>query len=203
MKEESVLEKLINNLQAPLLFYIPKSVALSFLEEDKSNVDISKLDFFFDTILGVDKNFQLFDLENDIKLLSLLKKEQLLNKNTLALLDLHQHHTKKFNFVFEKYMVHLAYHQYITSWLYDNCHTSLQGVSKKTQQYLLFQKNAFTHHANEINHQFTPHKTPEFNNPQIIKGKEDVLNKKKSKTPIITEQEAEEFLLKTVFGKDR
>ena len=212
-------EELISRLYKPLIFYIPRKF---WLELDSEKWNDTKFDQVFDTVVLIKSDGSNQILNSDPSNYYILAKTVELNKCTFKLLDMKSRLNKSsFKFLIENYCQYIFFYRRISTWMLENVQNDIKSINKETLLSFEIQKKAFDKHWNYVNENFVSiakMKQDRFNSKLTSKDFKtinalinnpsetnfDKLSKskkyKKEKKILITEQEAEDFLLKTVFN---
>jgi hypothetical protein len=211
------IEGLINGLYRPSIFYIPAVLFPKISEELKQKFK----DYRVTNELAILK--QTGDtcyIEQCIPLIELLHKESSLENN---LFQLHKFKDQlkqvSFKFILDNYMKHVSACTYVYSWLYDHVLDVIENLTEDQKQlfdlqYRLINKhqecleNAFLvekpiaiEHIEELiathTHIFKDRK---FNELLTDINKEKDNSKQNNKKLLLTDLEADTYLLKTVFN---
>lgn len=211
--------KLVSSLYKPLIFYIPRKF---WVEIDGEKWNDKEFDTLFDTVVLMKDDGSNQALKNGASNFYLLGKTAELDKNTYELLDLKTKlDTDSFHFLAEKYLLNVGFYKRISTWMLDHVHEDIPDINKENLLSFELQKTAFENHCDYIQKHFVPLENMELDvsnsnltakdfdsirdllgSPlQPIKAIENPPKiKKKEKKILITEEEAEKFLLETVFN---
>ena len=216
MELEKVFKELWQNLYKPFVFYIPKR-----LMPELDNKDA------LDMVILIDN--QGFDSELKDQLCNhvILGKSMVLNENIFKLIDLNERlKEKQFQFFLEKYLEHVNFVVYISNWMYEHLQQDIKDLQEDTIQAFESQVNVFKRHVEDLRtHIIIPDQVlssktvnvSEFIERDLLDIKkalninedsssqipkkviEELPIKPKKILPLLTDEEAEIFLLETVF----
>ncbi|OUR90914.1 hypothetical protein A9Q87_13340 [Flavobacteriales bacterium 34_180_T64] len=204
-----------DNLTRWYLFYVPDTLK----EHSKTIAMLSSITpEHYNTVAYFEEEFKnSIDLEQ-LDHGKIITKGTILDQNMFTLFEAKEtYDASQFKFLIEKYKEFLDTHCYITKWLYDNLpkfikETPEDVINLFRIQYLAFEKhqNKFYDHFNlspaklieeEIKKRISD---PNFKIkvPNLFDAKPENTPQKKQikKTVLITEEEADLFLLNTVFN---
>lgn len=217
MELEKVFTELWQNLYKPFVFYIPKSL-MPELDGNKA----------LNTAVLIDS--QGFDSEVKDQLCNhvILGKSMVLNENIFKLIDLNERlKENQFQFFLEKYLEHVNFVVYISNWMHEHLQQDIKGVREDTIQAFGSQVNVFQQHVEDLRtHIIIPEEelssktvnVSEFIETDLLDIKkalningdssdeipkkviEEVSIKPKKILPVLTDEEAEMFLLETIFN---
>lgn len=211
--------ELIHRLYKPLIFYLPRKI---WADVDDKFLN-KEFDTVFNTVILMRENGDNHALNNSASAFCILGKAASLDKNIYDLLDLKVKLTSEaFQFLSEKYSLSVAFYNHVSHWMLEHVKDDILDCSEETINSFEIQKVAFAKHWDYIQMHFSvpDHINNYFDSiqltteniskiPDFITGgrvqKERIfenlvkpkINKKKV---LITPQEAETFLLKTVFN---
>jgi len=223
MTIDETFNNLKDNLYKPLIFYVPRSI----IPEDKKELfSASKFDSVFHRIAIIDKKGNILELKSNIKLLQLLEKPTLLDKNIFLLLEKKEIlKPNPFNFLLEKYIEQLNFYVLISDWMDKNIAVDIPDLDSGIKSYFELQKKIFQKHLEVFQNNFLSNAIslskpvdvfkyikkdfPPFKHFINIQNESDLrpnlnTNKKKGsnrkqKPILITDDESRNFLLNTVF----
>jgi hypothetical protein len=182
-----------------------------------------EFDTVFNTVILMRENGDNYILNNGASNFYLLGKASSLDKNIYELLDLKVKLTSEaFQFLSEKYSLSVAFYNHASHWMLEHVKDDISNCSEETINSFEIQKVAFAKHWDYIQKHFSvPDHTKKYFDriqltteniskiPYFITGGQEQKERifKKLVTPklnikkvIVTPQEAEKFLLKTVFN---
>ncbi len=211
--------ELIHKLYKPLIFYLPRKL---WADQDIKWMD-KEFDSVFDTVILMRKNGHNYILDNGASSFYMLGKTASLDENIYELLDMKAGLSPKaFHFLSERYSLSVAFYRHVSNWMAEHVKEDVFNCSEETIRSFEIQKAAFDKHWDYIQEHFpVPDQTKNyFDNPQLnIKNIFDIpdfVTGDKSRTErifkklakprsnekkiLITGDEAERFLLKTVFN---
>jgi len=222
MALEDAFNDLKNNLYRPFLFFIPKSLVP---ESKKELLDSPEFARFFDTPAIIEKSGNAFELRSNPELVQILEKSSILYGNIFLLSDQKAALAPfQFNVLLEKYMEQLTFCTTIANWMALHIHEHCD-LEEYILEYFKLQGTCIQYHFNEINTKFkvnpitNAHPMDPFKHIEkdLLSIKKLFLNnefhqtelnldnnpkpskKRKSRPVLVTDHEAREFLLKSVF----
>jgi len=213
------LEDLINGLYRPSVFYVPQLFTENFTEEGKQDL----LDLgLFDAVIILKQDGKLETFKSTLASTLLIGKDSILNNNFFQLLKFRDNLANdSFYFIKNEYLRHVEASVILYTWLLDHIGIETECVNETQKVWFEFQKNAAVQHCEKIKAKFTPleaMKRIDFSkmditipNPfkekrfsSILKTSVDNIRKTTSaprtKSYKISNQEADEYLLETVFN---
>jgi len=219
----NIQEQLVSNISKKYLFYFPSSI----YSEIENSVIAGMIPYeTYDIILyNKDKVGAIaYDLEN-IATADILNKNSLLKNNLLLLIDSKTKvSANAFKFILDDYMNLINSHVYITNWLFNNVKKKFPELSNIMFNAFKNQSNFFNQHSLQLEQHFQlrsqePNldtldlmKTMKMSfSPPTVKADApqlDVSSKPQTSIPLkktkpkISDEEIDQFLLKTVFGVD-
>lgn len=219
MEFNNDIENLINGLYYPSIFYIPKVITKDFSETAKQ--ELQDFGLFEDVgILKTDGTVE--SVKNDLYTMQLMGKKNRLENNFFQLLKFRdQLSLDAFNFIKNEYLRHAKACAQIYTWLYNNIGVETHCVTDSQKQWFELQKNEAAQHVENLRTKFSWIETfrrADFSKmdikvPNLFKNKRygEILNQslkestkkkpiQKTKTYKISDKEADEFLLQTVFN---
>lgn len=222
--EESLKDKhqiFIERLYKPFIFYIPRRLYTEL--DPKGNWDHEKFDGVFDTVVLIKEDGSNQALDDGPSNFYILPKGLVLGKNTYDLFDLKEElNDPSFRFLLDNYLKNLVFYVRISKWMYDNIRTDIKDIREETLFSFEKQMEIFQEHWDYLQENFKKesHQTTNplegeikkedlktvnnlINIPNVAKAEHSMntkpLPKKKGKKILVTDEEAEKFLLKTVF----
>lgn len=215
----NIFSNLLSRLYKPLIFYIPRKF---WVEIDGEKWNDKEYDSLFDTVVLMKTDGSNKALNNEASNYYILGKTSELDKNTYALIDLKDKLDKdSFHLLADKYNMNVTFYKRISAWMLSHVQEDVPALNKETLLSFELQKIAFENHWEHIQKHFvsspeikshisdTNLTAKDFNFIQDIMGnplqsKKDIdkptKSKKKEKKILITGEEAETFLLETVFN---
>lgn len=208
------LTKLNSKISAISLIYLPDL----FFQDNPDNIPELINVGYLNTFYFIDKDNKYFSLKDKNKLFEILTKDKVLNNNIFKLLQIKNTlDNEGFNFLIDEYLKELSNWVFLTKTVKDNAKIVAVNYEDIFQSFLEFQHKVLSHHEAEVKQKFVigkrynkKHLTGLINNKKILKFevendlKETIktINKNKPilKKEIITAKEADDFLLKQVFG---
>lgn len=216
---------LIHSLYKPLVFYIPRKLWAGL--DDGKWLD-KKFDPIFDTVVLLKEDGSNHVLNNGVSNYYMLSKGSVLDKNIYELLDLKaQLSLEAFSFLSERYSLSVAFYKKVSSWMLEHVKQDVSDINNETLKSFEIQKLAFNNHWDYIQEHFSvPESVREYFLEEGLIAKDviamrdfmsvaeykpenifDKLQKsttnsikKKEKRLLITGEDAEKFLLETVFN---
>ncbi|MUH36955.1 hypothetical protein D9O36_13970 [Zobellia amurskyensis] len=227
MKLEETLKDLILKLNRPLLFTVPKAIVPT---DEIERLDPFIVEGFLDTVIFYGNDGQFKDTCSGTDYLQLLEKPTLLGYNYLRLIEIGENSSSsKFNAVLEKYILHVRFYVFVSKWMTDHLDEH-RKIEKNVQSYFELQSSAYQNHKRELEKKFGIKIVTDLTSVEVFsylkkdaspsvpdltkierpdKEKETIGKKNKSGTPkykkdtLITDREAREFLLETVFNQKK
>ena len=223
MNLDKIHSQLIDNLYKPLIFYIPESI----IPETKKGMEFhAKQEHIFNKIIVIDNDGNNYELELKSNSFGLLGKNNLLDKNLFQLLEQKgQLNPFQFDVLLQKYMEQINFYVLISGWMSDNLESQIDNLDGSIISYFTLQKMAFQNHKEALQHSFLLDIVPLPKPEQVIKQVESILpslyitkdvairepktempaqlkskRTKPKKQVLITNEEADRFLLETVFN---
>ncbi|MBC8769360.1 hypothetical protein H4O18_15290 [Arenibacter sp. BSSL-BM3] len=223
MALEDAFNDLRNNLYRPLLFFIPKSLVP---ESKKEFLDSPEFARFFNTPAIIEKSGESFELKSNPNHVQILEKPSILVGNNFLLSDQKAAlNSFQFSVLLEKYLEQLKFYNTIASWMALHIKEHCE-IEENILEYFELQDTFFQHHLGEINAIFNVNvipntdpkdaleyiekdlpafkklfQTKESNHPeQNLDNLPKQKNKRKPRPVLVTEEEARNFLLKSVFN---
>ncbi|MBP94226.1 MAG: hypothetical protein CMC55_08935 [Flavobacteriaceae bacterium] len=230
MKEtfNQIYEDMTKRLYVPMVFYIPRRIWNQFDKEKWNDKEYNNL-FDKVVLIKPDGSNALLNNEQSSHHI-MIKKERLdLNTFKLLEIqgDLD---TRQFDFILNKYITQLDFIKRISMWMFENVQKDIESLKQETYLSFQLQQKAIIEHWKYVKENFVGitqiNKTTneivlnkkdfksfkEFMNPSGIfpsatqtksKAREEDLKpqkQKKVKKILVTEEEATDFLLRTVFN---
>ncbi len=219
MKLDTTYKALQRNLYKSLIFFIPESIVPV---EKKESLEVKKLQPILNTVIVIDKEGRDRSLDQNPDLLQLFGKTSQLDENMFLLLEEEERLTSnQFNFLIKKYSEQINVFVYVSNWLNENLELYIAKVDDKVKAYFVLQKTAFQNHKELLHQNYSLNVIPQPKPQEVIEHientfngfdkfktiKEDkeptsrpVLKNPKKKPILITDEQAEDFLLRTVFN---
>ena len=216
MELDKLFTELWKNLYKPFVFYIP----LRLMPDLEPNEVLN-------TVIFIDSKGFDSELKEASSHHHILSKAMILNDNIFKLIDQSERLPKhKFDFFLEKYLEHVNFVLYVSNWMENNIEIDISDLREETKKSFKSQTQVFLKHVEDLkSHIILPNKSLEKQKVNVLKFIENdltdiknVLNlnsvkpndsvenvatktsiKNKNKLPLITEEDAEDFLLETVF----
>lgn len=206
-----IYEKLNNRITYPILLYMP--TYLDKLLSEKKDFEVLRNLFGF--LLAVQSDEENFIANEDSNMLFMMDKAKILNRNLFDLMDAKANLSEEqFEFLLSKYKDQLDAFAFIAETLKLDITSSKNKVLKKHKGYIIYQATTFYQHQLEVEKQFPTSqkssytidlKSLIFNSQQLSNkatGVEQQISNKpptKKKRVIITNEEADSYLLQSVF----
>ncbi len=227
MELDKLFIELWHNLYKPFIFYIPKSL---IPEEKKVLWQEKKIDVYFNTVILIDSKGFDSELQEQLSNHKMMAKSMVLNENMFKLIEKSGSlKEEQFSFFLAKYMEHVNFVVYVSDWLQRNVVADIKGLREETKNAFQSQADVFLKHLEElrskilttgqtipkqevnvlefiendlaeIKNALSLNKDSESTNGAIERDKVTPTNKPKKTLPLLTDQEAETFLLETVFN---
>lgn len=225
MRTSQEMEGLLKRIYLPSVFYFPEELFPNLSLETKQALEAYR--FFEDMgILKIDG--KVSSIHQVINSLELYRKEVVLESNLFQLLEMKERLKEKtFGFLMGRYLSNVQAWMYAYSWLFENLEKQILQVTETHKSLFEYQKVVLTKHMADLKLHFELHnysdstKTEPVNvllenkksfpfeesliddvveasagNKQIEKQKQ---YKKVNKKVLLTVEEADEYLLKTIF----
>lgn len=219
MELEKLFDKLWKTLYSPFIFYIPKHL---FPDSDDES--------YFNLIIFIDSEGYDSELKDQLSNYKIISKDMTLAKNILKLIDVQNGLSKtQFNFLLEKYMGHVNFLVIVSQWMKNHVCEDVKILRKETENAFYSQATLFSKHFDDIQSKVLQLEAPIVKeqidvlkfiendlsdikaNLSLSKGTEKVVKalevkkkptvaKTKKTRPPLTNEEAEAFLLETVFN---
>lgn len=214
-------EKLRLNLYKPLIFYIPRSI---IPDNKKEYFKASRFNNYFNNVIIINQKGFDYQLKDQPSLYHIMGKQGMLDENIFNLLDKKETLNEyQFDFLLSKYLIQINFYVLISEWFNRNMTLHIENLSDEVKNSFKLQYEIFSKHLEQLkSNYFIKEKIiplididafrliedefPELNEILSHKPKTGFdknefkkSTKKKKKTSIITNQEAEDFLLKVVF----
>ncbi|MGB3608521.1 MAG: hypothetical protein WA775_14455 [Psychroserpens sp.] len=211
------LDILNRQLMKLLVFYVPYELFQNLTENE---IKLFEENLIFKTIYIYKDKQDIIKYENPILAMDIFGKSKLYEDNTFRLLQLKDNMSKNaFDYVFRKYLNKLDGFNYIVKWLYLNLPSNFSQLAKSDIALFKFQSDSCENHLKELKSLFNSKDTNvPYNLKKILienKGvfsqvsnsvddnSEKLTTKRKvNEKPkkLITDHEADIFLLKTIFN---
>jgi len=214
-------EKLRLNLYKPLIFYIPRSI---IPDDKKEYFEAPRFKNYFNTVVIINQKGRDYELKDEASLYYIMLKQAKLDENIFILLNEKETlNENQFDFLLKKYLIQINFYVLISEWFNRNIALHIDNLSDEVKNSFQLQYDVFIDHLNHLkSNYFIKEKTTQKQDIDVVKLIEDefpelnkILNHKsktesnknefkniakaKKEMSIITNQEAEDFLLKTVF----
>jgi hypothetical protein len=206
-----IYNKLIDRVFYPILLYIPKDFGEIFKNDKKLGVFAKLVGF----ILAVENEEYNFIADKNSNLLFIMGKMRLLESNIFDLIDAKQSLKKEqFKFLLNKYKTYLAGWAYITKVLDKDVASTDDALLLKYKGYITYQATMLQQHQNNLEKQFVEYKKTEYDfdlkavildrikqsNSKVTSNQQNGNKKIRiKKQPLISNQDADDYLLKSVF----
>lgn len=225
MQASKDMEELLKRIYMPSVFYFPKALFPDLTPKAKKELD--EYHFFEDLgVLKVDGD--VGSLKKLTNTLEISKKDNVLEGNIFQLLELKERlKQESFRFLLEKYISHVKTWIYAYKWLLDNFDKQIPETDKNQKSLFEYQCVVLDDHLTKLtqkfqfninrtervdlvevlkdNNRILPQNQPLYNN--LIQGvkegresKKQQSEKQTKKQILLTEYQADDFLLKTVFN---
>lgn len=222
MALEDAFNDLRNNLYRPLLFFIPKSL---IPESKKELLDSPEFARFFNTPVIIEKSGGSYELKSNPNHVQILEKPSILVGNIFLLSDQKVALDPfRFNVLLEKYCEQLKFCNTIAGWMADHIGEHCE-IDTDILEYFVLQNTFLQHHLHEINVKFQVHviagtdpnnaleqiekdlpslkRLFHINESTLVENDSDdrpkQYKKRKPKPVLLTDEDARNFLLKSVF----
>lgn len=205
-KSSKIYDKLRDKATYPVAFYVPLDYFGHFLEKEQ----IENLQWLFDRVAYARKKMDVIFMDENEITFDILKKSKKLRENLFELVGLHESCDENlFLFILESYKDHIMAMDYFFDLMLEDIEKRFQDDYKKYQSLFLLQSSYIKTHWKDINKAF-PLYIERYNREIDTEAFlfENVFNKeqkisKKSKKPLISDLEAQNFLLESVFKLDK
>ncbi|WP_458626001.1 hypothetical protein [Winogradskyella sp. PC D3.3] len=218
-----ISEKLIENITKKYILFFPSSV-YSEIEDSMIAGMIPKESYDIIAYNRDKLGATTHDIEK-IALVDILNKNKILQNNLLLLLDTKTKvNAEVFQFIIDDYKKHMDCHLVITSWMVDNIKITFPDLSNTIFNAFKNQNLFFRNHYSQLEQYFklSP-QAPKLDSVDVLKNikmtfsntplKNEVLEESKNSKPKIStptkkikpqfsDEEIDNFLMKTVFGVD-
>jgi len=214
MELEKVFKVLWQNLYKPFVFYIPKRL-MPELDGNKA----------LNTVFLIDSQGFDNELKDEFSNHLIQSKSMVLNENIFKLIDINERLKKEqFQFILKKYLEHVNFVFYVSDWMGKHVTEDVKDLRAETKEAFQSQVNVFLKHMEELkSHIIIPNQALpkegihviEFiendlkeilnfrknsDSSKGIENKEASIVKPKKKSVLLTDEDAEVFLLESVFG---
>ncbi|GAA4301161.1 hypothetical protein [Aestuariibaculum suncheonense] len=198
-----------DNLTRSYLFYIPDTIYNEFQQTEFKDLVPAEAT---NTIAFRNRKEEITTNETKFNRVEIATKCNLFEENVFLLIDAQEKLTEsQFQFLMNKYWEHLDIHTNITYLMYVNLSKYFKDVSDNVTTLFKLQQDAFLKHHTEIKTKFSSfisgspfkEKTGGFNVNEIGSEpiKKTTLKAKKTKKPqLISDADADAFLLESVFN---
>ncbi|GGZ67248.1 hypothetical protein [Algibacter mikhailovii] len=205
----------VNNLYRPSIFYVPESIIPNITEEMKQDL----LTFgVTNTLVIIKANGEHKLYENCIPAIELLNKEKHLENNIFQLYKFKELQEDAFKYILDLYQKHVASYEYIYDWLLNNLEDNIKDATAEHKAHFQMQFTAIKSHAIKLTECFGHKKQADpkvvqesissvfgdIKIPKSVTGiskptKTKVKTPRKKKKVLISFEEADKYLLETVF----
>ncbi len=223
MALEDAFNDLRSNLYKPLIFFIPKSLIPESKKEWLESPEFAQL---FNKVALIEKSGEINELKSCPGLFQIMEKPSILNGNIFLLSDQKAAlNSFQFNLLMEKYLEQLRFYNTIAKWMALHIAEHCE-IDDNIKSYFELQDDFFLNHSQEIEAKFKIDTTTLTKPMDVLEHVEKDLspfeklienNKsqngitklgrqmgqtktRKTKPVLVTNQEAEDFLLKSVFN---
>lgn len=225
MEATKEMESLLKRIYMPSVFYFPKELFSNLSPE--TNKVLMEYQFFED--IGIIKiNEDISSLRRHINALEIYKKDNVLEGNVFQLLEMKDRLGREsFRFLLDKYLSNVKAWIFAYNWLLNNFDKYMPKTSKNEKLLFEYQCKILDDHLTKLNlkFQFNFKNTKATNLMDVLskkrglfhfdksihhsikrsiknndEDKENKTSKPIKKQLLLTDKEADEFLLKTVFN---
>ena len=212
-------ETLRLNLYKPLIFYIPRSI---IPEDKKEYFEAPRFKDYFNNVIIINQKGRDYELKDQPSFYQIMLKQGMLDENIFNLLDKKETlNENQFDFLLSKYLIQINFYVLISEWFNRNMKLHIDKISDEVKSSFKLQYEVFFKHLEQLKSSYfikekihSQHNTnivelienefPELKEIFANKSKNELQKRKlikavKKKTPIVTDKQAEEFLLDTVF----
>ena len=223
MNLEDIHSQLIINLGSPIILFVPESL---ITEELEKNYGSELLNIFFNKILIIENDGSVNSISKSTKITNLTGKNTQLDKNLFQLLELKESlKPYQFDFLIKKYYGEVNLFVVISEWLNKNLEKHFKDLDTSIPTYFSVQEMAYQLHFEGLQNTFGMDLLPNPKQNEILEKIESIVppmsafkkaansvpETKESKKPesnqqkpvkevLITNEEADRFLLETVFN---
>ncbi|TCK64899.1 hypothetical protein DFQ05_2639 [Winogradskyella wandonensis] len=206
------MQALIDSIRLPVLFFLPDKL----VEDESDDIKQQLEDIgFIKQLFFLDKDNRVSNYKEGIDDYAILEKQKLLKSNIFQLLELKSKlDSKSFDYLLTNYNNELKSWLWSSQWLSDNAKHQVKGYSKVMQSTLKTQKNALRDHQLELIRQFpklirfineeeskeTINNRLKAYNSKVKKLGSNTNNYNNNNRVLLTEADADKYLLKTVFN---
>ena len=206
------MQQLIERIRKPMLFYVS---SILFNHLDKEKIENLKSIGVLDSIVIIKTNGAVEYVNKGINEIELLEKENLLKSNLFVLLQQQSElDNTTFQYLLSEYFRELNawvdYTQIIQQEIAQNNNATISNYNKKLKPYLILQHNALKAHKDKCLTHFnailnnTEYNNNAKNHNRILDIILDNSTAKRNKAPknnnLITNQEADNYLLSSIFS---
>ena len=207
MNIDHLLESLLHNIRRPIIFYISSDKMQEFFKKDMS---LLKRIGITDTLVVLDRNNNPKVIDNGFEAMVILNKTESIKHNTFKLLNCKSELNKAaLNYLLNEYMSTLETFISLTQYVKNNAANETQNYMAEIQGYLDLQYNVLQKHRSEVEKliedwNITPKENSEKleDKTQLLTSNKRKTSKKTEKQPFVTVDDADRFLLKTIFNVD-
>ncbi len=201
-----IYNKLRDKATYPVAFYVPLDYISHFLDKEQ----IESIQWIFDRVAYARKKMDIIFMDENEITFDILKKSKKLSENLFELVGLHESLEEAlFLFILESYKDHIMAMDYFFDLMLEDIQKRFKDDYKKYQSLFLLQSSYMKTHWQEINKAF-PLYIERYNREidaeafliENIFHKEQKVSKKSEKT-LISDLEAQNFLLESVFKLDK
>lgn len=212
-------EKLRLNLYKPLIFYIPRSI---IPDDKKEYFKASRFNNYFNNVIIINQKGFDYQLKDQPSLYHIMGKQGMLDENIFNLLDKKETLNEyQFDFLLNKYLIQINFYVLISEWFNRNMTLHIENLSDEVKNSFKLQYEIFSKHLEQLKSSYfikekinsqhninivelIENEFPELNNIFIDSSKNEfkkkiIIKVTNKKALVLTDKEAEEFLLKTVF----
>ena len=216
MNLDNIHSQLVFNMASPIMFFVPETLITKELEE---RYEPELLELFFNKILVIENDGSVNSLSKTTKITNVTSKNTQLDKNLFQLLELKETlKTYQFDFLIKKYYDQVNFFVLISEWLSENLETHFKELDPSISAYFSIQEIAFQMHFETLQTTFGMDLLPNPKQTEILEKIESMVpplsafkkaanevpeSEEKPKTEkkvLITNEEADRFLLETVFN---
>jgi len=220
MSLDKTFNKLKLNLLRPFTFYVPKDL----IPESKQDLwKGEKYQPYFNNAILIDHQGFDYELKEEPSFYEILHKQSNLDENLFVLLEKSgKLKSQQFQVLMDKYLLHLNFYVHVSQWMYNNIKLYIENASEETINSFKLQCDTFRKHYDQVLSDIYMVNNAEKPEPKMdvlefvennvseyteilsdTKGQETEpipqQETKKKQAVILTEAEADDFLLRTVF----
>lgn len=209
MSLQKEIQALMDSIRLPILFYLPEELADNTSDETKQQLtDIG----FIQQLFFLSKDNEAAIYKEGIHDLAIAEKQKLLKYNIIQLMEMQSRLSEKsFQIMIDNYYQEVRAWQWSSEWMSKNAKDNLIGYANVMQSSLEMQSTILKEHQLELESTFEKFKNPKnkqnalrtnaLNTYQEKVSQIEIDNlKTKNKKVLLTDVEADVYLLEKVFN---